>query len=130
MTVRSIVRKAPAVRLRKLPISAAIITAVIIANPAPTIADRHCFPASDSYQMARHIVLDESLSPATRVQRAGEEIENAAAESEGCSCDAIRAVFLNLSTSLNASGLSDASVRASVLAAESKVKAALEICHD
>lgn len=106
-----------------------IITAMGFVFATPAFADRHCFPALDSYYAARQNIISPAENDAGALLLATENIAAALNEAELCGCEVLQRRLGGLVDSLKKTNTTNDSVRQQVLDAEVGIFAALEQCH-
>lgn len=98
-----------------------------LAVPAAALADRHCFPASEDYYMARQVLLAEDAGP-DAVPDALARLEAAAGAARDCGCADLRAVLEDVLH--EARGAAPDARATAILSAEEIVDAAVARCHE
>lgn len=111
---------------RRMPL---LSTSVVYAFASPAFADRHCFPALDSYFAARQNIISTAENDTGALLLATENIAAALKEADICGCEVLKRRLSELVDILSNTNTTHESLRQKVLGGEATISAALKRCH-
>ncbi len=101
----------------------------LAAVPGGLWADRHCYPALDSYFFARQALQSDTPSCALRLERAAAQLDEARFGAELCGCSVYAGLLARLADVARDEALACADASAAVLDARAEAEAAVAACH-